>query len=240
MQGVNGLGLSGMLDGFELQSDNSWLPLARKTIIASIGNINITDRDGKIVDNQPIHTLNGKYTVYGAFVESCKLKSTPVSDYITIFKFSAAEIKNYSPNMTSVLGESLTPFTTLRGVTIRNGVIIEVPLNIDNEQVSDLNSNFFDCNDVNGDGYADLVVYPYNANGLPFVYLNDKSSSFKYAGQSNFQNLTLPYAGSNAVTSIFKDFNGDGINDLLVFPGNPFNPNGVIEYKFLRGVKLFK
>lgn len=229
---------NGIMEGHLLQSDGiTWTSTPDLTIVPQAGNVNLVDGSGATVSTQTILNESGSYTVMGGSTESCKIKLSPTSQYITIFKFSAAKLPNFTAGSASFPNSALIPFNKFHGLTIQNGAITEIALNIDNEQTDNINSNFFSCNDVNGDGYADLVVYPYNDNGLPFVYLNNKSNGFRYIGQTNLPRPSLPYAGTNAVTSIYQDVDGDVIADLLIFPGNPFNPSGVISYKFFKGLR---
>jgi hypothetical protein len=230
---------NGIMDGYLLTANNSWSKIQSLTLFPQVGNVNLTDTNGNITDTQPVFNANGNYIVYAGSTESCKIKLSLTSDLITIFKFTGFKLTNYKLGDISTPATSIQAFSILKGLTITNGAVQEVPLNISGEQTDNINSNFFDCNDINGDGYADIVVYPYNSNGFPFVYINNKQMGFSYAGLQNMPNDNQLYAQTNAVTSIFKDMNGDGIADLIIFPGNPFISTGIVSYIYEKGIKFF-
>ena len=116
-----------------------------------------------------------------------------------------------------------------------NSQIQKIDLNITNEQILNTNANFIECKDVNGDGYHDLIVYPYNTTGMPYVYINNKNYGFNYLGQSVFP--AIPENWGNTASSILHDFDKDGISDLVVFPANGVSGR-TFNYLFYSGKKL--
>ncbi|NBP58730.1 VCBS repeat-containing protein, partial [bacterium] len=110
----------------------------------------------------------------------------------------------------------------------------EVPLNITGEVRDDVNVNFFDCKDVTGDGYNDIVSYSYSNTGLPHVYANNKNNSFTYIGQKMFPNTYTEEYGKIYSTTL-HDFDKDGFMDLVFWPANGITTTGNLKFRFYRG-----
>jgi hypothetical protein len=108
-------------------------------------------------------------------------------------------------------------YGTYLGFSLGGGKAEEISLNIDNE-VTNRNSNFFDCKDVNLDGYADIITYEYAVGGKPIVYLNDRIGGFKKVQSTAFP--AAPSAWGGVATSMFLEVTGDSLPDLLVWPAN--------------------
>ena len=177
--------------------------------------------------------------VGNAITESCKMPLKPNEDPVVIMKMEAPVIRNYQPGTTSVVHlddpNSSMPGSKLTGAKVMNSQIQKIDLNITNEQILNTNANFIECKDVNGDGYHDLIVYPYNTTGMPYVYINNKNYGFNYLGQSVFP--AIPENWGNTASSILHDFDKDGISDLVVFPANGVSVR-TFNYLFYSGKKL--
>lgn len=130
---------------------------------------------------------------------------------------------------------------------IENDSLVLIDSPIVDEEI-DINANFFDCNDVNGDGLSDVVVYAYtqpwansreSAGGKPIVYIND--------GQGRLHKKSLAAipghsaAGSDgagpSLQSLVHDMNDDGVKDILLFgssTGGVASNEGNVEIHILR------
>ena len=127
---------------------------------------------------------------------------------------------------------------------IKNGELTTATPRIEGEQITDNGGGFtqFDCRDVNGDGYDDLVAYALwpgdkNTNAYPIVYLNQKDGTFKRTSVYTGQNFTTGVPARQH-TSLMWDFTGDGIEDLVVFPATPGDATSMQNaVKLYRGLK---
>jgi len=205
------------VEGYTKNTNGTWNKLADLSLAPLVGYANTISYTGENGGAQPVFSINGTAITFAGLSESCTMKMSPTGSQMAIFKIGGAEIPNFVDGMT-VRQNDLQAYTAMIGVTVVNGVITAVPLNITREVHNNVNSNFFDCKDVNGDGYADIVVYPYNNTGMPYIYVNNKAGGFDYMGSKMFPVITDNWG--NAATSLLNDFDKDGKIDLLVWPAN--------------------
>lgn len=166
--------------------------------------------------------------------ESCVTKLSPTSDQITIFKMHYNILKEPFVDGMSIGNTLNSPASLYRGVTIQNDKIVEIPLNIKNEVRDNVNINFFDCKDVTGDGYNDIVSYSYSNDGLPHVYANNKDNSFTYLGQKMFPDTYTQEFG-NVYSTVLHDFDKDGFMDIVFWPANGVNTTSNLKFRYFKG-----
>jgi hypothetical protein len=152
--------------------------------------------------------------VAAGFDESCKLKISPNSQEVFIGRFSGRKLpQNYSGQPVS---ETALPlYSELMGFQNVNGQLQKIELNLDSPLSQDA-FNFFECTDVNGDRYDDIVISHQRAGGLPDIYLNNKNGGFAKLTSSVFPKS--PIVGNGR--GMLADMDGDGVNDLIVFALN--------------------
>ena len=94
-----------------------------------------------------------------------------------------------------------------------------------------------DTRDVNKDGYDDLVTYPYIDGAKPRVYLNNQNGKLILLNTNKLP--TVPVNGN--YNSAFADVDGDGIDDLVFFPGNGCScDNSCTTFLLYKGRKLLQ
>ena len=158
-------------------------------------------------------TYKGKEYIGGAFYESVALKLYPQLPPIPITHFSAGYIPGGTQGRTLITNET-QPWSKLMAFESKNGLLEE--LNIISDPEGSYNINFMDAIDVNKDGYEDLITYPYIDGAKPRVYLNNQAGKLVLLKQNK-----LPQTNVNGnYNSAFVDIDGDGIDDLVFFPGN--------------------
>jgi hypothetical protein len=207
------------MQGFLKQSDGSWSTLPTLTSLADkIGTATYVGYTGDS-SQVSIWATDGTYFT-GGYVDSCQIRLGNSGLKIAIFAIGGTPIQNYVPGMIVDSTKLTSVFHALKGVTIQNGRLVEIALNIKNQKQLNVNSNFMDCTDVNGDGYEDIVVYRYNTpDNAEYiqVYLGDKDGGFNYADKIQFPGFSSASLAAGW-TSYLHDFDNDGIPDLLIYP----------------------
>jgi len=217
-----------------IKRNGQWNRIGSQTLAPLAGYVDGYGYDNSAQPNSPVFQVNGKYLTFAGMSETCKIKLTPTSAPIVLFNISGGIIQNY-PTTTAVRQNDLPVYSTFVGVTIQNGQLIQVPINITTRPT---NYTGFSCIDVNNDGYEDIVVSPINADGVPYVYLNDHNNGFTYFDKSNFPVITN-LNPAEEMTSLLHDFDGDNIPDLLLFPTEKIGA-GPGTFKYFKGNKHMK
>jgi hypothetical protein len=216
----------------------NWSELSPVEIAPLVGRVKATCYTGEECGETPVFDVNGYKISFGGLPEVCSMRFSPDEAEVAVFHVTGARIPDFKDGM-SVKQNDLLPISTYRAVGIEGGALVRREIVIENEQVEQINSNFFDCKDVNGDGYEDIVKYPYDSSGAPYVYLNTKvSGRFKYVDRALFPSAEGKFG--NAATSVMNDFDGDGIHDVVIFPGNGISGVDSVEYLYFRGNRPLK
>lgn len=196
-----------------------------------------------VVDFNGIKLLAG-----GGFsiTESCTIKITPNSPKTVIMKMELAVIKNYIPGKVIIQNNDITSGIKLVGIDINEDRILNQNLEIEGEVIDGYIYGYpnFECFDINGDGYEDIIGYPAakasgdpdkRSDAQPYIYLNQKNGKFKRfttTQMSKFQSHNY----IDVETSLVGDFDGDGIKDVITYPLN----TGSNTISVNRDIKLFK
>lgn len=234
--GFGYLSNNGAIEGYQI-SNGVWTALKSLQPSPYVGNIKLIDPSGKSAGSDAIYLSDDSYVVNAAYTESCRGRINPKGEIVTIFLFAGRKIENYKIGQSTARVDQLTDHFKLRAFTVFNGNVVEVPLSISGEVTGPGSSGFFDCLDVNGDGYDDMVVYSRSNKFMSIVYLNDKNGGFKYIGQEYWAEF-MPDLGNFPIAgSVVTDFNGDGIGDVLVILGDTVGPNNSVSSLFLKGAK---
>ena len=167
----------------------------------------------------PVYTINGTQYVHVSVAESCiahSLQSTPNPVYIG--KLSVGKTIGGIVEGQLLTQDELIAVQIFLFFEIVNNELVELAFPFVNEE-SEINANFFDCDDINSDGYDDLVVSAYTSHndnrlegGLPVIYLNDQQGNLVNVDRSSF-----PWYGPDRSQGYLHDVNSDGILDLVLF-----------------------
>ena len=179
---------------------------------------------------------------------SCKIRINPTAGYSVLLMLPVNVISNYIPGepiADSMMGTGrISPGVKWLGASISNGALTQSDPVIINELTTNNGGGFnqFDCRDVNGDGYDDLVGYALwqgdsNTNAFPLIYLNQKNGTFKRTTVGDSMSFRTG-AQVTQHTSMMVDIDGDGIEDLIIFPGSPGGASSLSgSMKFFKGLK---
>lgn len=147
----------------------------------------------------------------------CELKRTPTSEPEAIINFNAQEIIGGYKGQVIVYFETplrgtdkLFSFSVTAGNTLRRNELI-----VRNEKTENLEGNRMACDDLNADGYQDILIYASKRDKLPVIYLNDGTGAFDRIKESV---LPSPLGTMGLQNYILEDVDGDGIRDLVYFP----------------------
>lgn len=180
----------------------------------------------------PIQTqrsiVQGIDMLYSTFEDSCFLKLYPTS-------------------VTPILLGRMTGFPiskTWDGVSVIqlgaiNSISMLVPFDMTGNVLSPMTASVFDvplvdqfffrykCEDINGDGYQDVVINTNGSNpsgkvGIPVFYINNKNGKLI---RTSIDGLPRPPQNSSGWADSFseyEDMNGDGIKDLIYYTSSQF------------------
>ena len=213
----------------------------------SLGDISFLGWNATEYGSAAVVDINGYASLEGggsSYAKSCSIRLYPQALPIAVFKVSSAFIPKWG-ELDSITDSETVTLNTLVGFGFKDSKITKDLLHIENEVV-ETNTNFFDCHDVDGDGYDDITMYPYRR--LPLIYINNQSGGFYKLEDSRVPNVLDPsvwsYGSIVPFSSMLRDFTGDGIPDLLFWPANgipaddPGNEFGeFIDFKVFKGLK---
>jgi hypothetical protein len=189
--------------------------------------------------------LNGQQYFSGAVADMCLMKplDNAEGNPLLVAKISAAEYTDGNVIYEDVVYEqsvNTSPVNVMAFFELDQGTLTEIPSPIKGEEPNN-NFNFFECRDINNDGYADLTVFPFSQPwndlrtkeaGKPIFYVNDQ--------QGNLVNLDISElpghsAGEQfSLQSTISDVNQDGHIDVILFGLTAADQGGNIEIQLLR------
>jgi len=187
-------------------------------------------------------TINGKQYFGGGYDETCVMPSLNANGpRLLIAKMGAAQD---TKGKTLVAGQTYseqeaTPVNIYNFFEIDSmGNLKQITSPIINEETQS-NFNFFDCKDINNDGFPDLVSYAFTRPGFnervaeggkPTIYINNKLGKLV--------KVDIGYLPKNTAQSELQsnmtDANGDGIIDLLLYGSTTHAGGGEIKINLLK------
>ena len=186
-----------------------------------------------------VFKINDEYLVGGAFDESCLLEAMDINgEPLVVSKFNAQRLRDGELEEGVVYHQNeFEVVNILNFFTFADGKFTHKDSLITGEQTT-ANYNFYDCSDINNDGYSDIAAYVFSSDwlkidrgGKPFVYLNDQKGSLVNADIDYLPRVE--YENGWGVQGKFIDINGDGVADLLLFGTTTDINDGNIKIFFL-------
>lgn len=208
------------VEGWQIQN-GEWIKVGQfDTPGTFIKDVTVKTYNGNVQEAQ-IYKLGDDYIIVGmgnSITESSKIDINHNGEYAVVMKLEAAIVKNFDPNTTTYIDQTVdvTPSDRLVFYTIKDGKLIDLKIEVADSTPSLINATALNVIDFNNDGYDDIVLSSFTKTGLPEVYLNDKDGSFTAT------EIKVDHSVSFAIDgfSIVDDFNNDGLMDLVTMPAN--------------------
>ena len=192
--------------------------------IEKAGTVNFINWNGDPSTSAVIE-IDGTLHLDGA-VEALRHMTSPVdaSQSVVVGKMSAVLRADGKP---IVLGEDQGEFewknvNPLVFFSYDDSGLYRIPSPLVNEE-ADVNYNFYEGRDINGDGLEDLVVFGFtqpwrnsrvDQAGKPILYLNDGNGSLVWEDLSSWPGYS---SAEESLQGLMHDVNNDGVEDLLIY-----------------------
>ena len=183
-------------------------------------------------------SVDGQDYVNPTLQLGCELKIRPTTESVAVMIFGSYKLPTAVYNGAPLFeGVNMTYQSKLMGVSVANHSLARSNLSIKNE-VTDFSPYRMICEDVNGDGYDDIVVLQLDRStkSYPLIYINDRQGGFSLVDQKYFP-PALPVG--YGVSSIYTDIDGDGISDLVYWTegGVDANGKGPVQIQIYKGLR---
>lgn len=174
-------------------------------------------------------TWDGQDYIQGGWFESCGLRLTPNGERVAIAHYATSIVPGAVAGSSTLNASQMITYSHL--FAFRPGGSALQVVNAFHEPKGPYNSNDVRCLDINGDGFEDVVTAPYRTGARPRVHLNTQSGMLAVLPDARFPEGPTGLSW----TSLFADSNGDGIKDLVYFPGNGCNGGPSCTMQLYRG-----
>jgi len=171
--------------------------------------------------------FRGQELVGGAFYNTCALRITPGQPPIFVAIFNTGYYPGGVASVPVVREGDVTPLSKLLAFRADATQLTEIPIIADGDGI------YFSlaCVDLNGDGYEDLLADAGVDGEKPTIFLNTKSGSLVKVPSAR-----LPQPPRNWQTRAWlADADGDGIKDLIYYPGGCFPQSGCSRFQLWKG-----
>lgn len=193
-----------------------------------------------IYNGLTVHILDDGKALTHYTIDAQRIFQEDGGRIVLVNKISASLLED-SVNL--VTGEILIdhapkPYTTYSFFSLDVDGVVELNVEFE-EEFGNINTNFFDVLDLDGNGCFDLVIHVFNrpwedalkTQNLPLIYLNDGNDLLVRVNPLDFldeRNLLIGDFDQGLQTSMF-DLNGDGKLNIFQYP-EVFQDEMVIHY----------
>lgn len=206
--------------GLELWTANngSW-SRSDTQLFGAVSMVNWISWQGNTGSNRLL-SLDGKRYVSPSISNSCELKINPSASPMAVTVFSGLEVNETSyasstdsaRNQFNEGGGYFNTVVRLIGYDTANNRLSRINFTIAGEK-TDVSDYRMTCEDVNRDGYDDIVITDWRSGTKPIIYINNKQGGFAAVKDSSYP---TPNSGYNV--NLYVDIDGDGIRDLVHWP----------------------
>jgi hypothetical protein len=216
-----GLQSAAQLQLFRKSNDNIWAETSN--IFYETKLVPYTSWQGSETDVQTI-SIGGNDIVAAGFDETCIINIEKNGNPFVVARMSGYLISGGYKNAMGRIKEGSTPaYQSLLSYEIVEDKLIERNDLIIGEDTT-VTFNKYQCRDINGDGYMDIVGYPDSVGlpdpkkGSPVIYINNTKGKLV-----SFSSAAFPVAPDcyGYTRTRMADLNKDGIDDLIVFRQEP-------------------
>lgn len=179
-------------------------------------------------------TLDGKDYVSASVGHTCELKMSPGAASSGVMTLGGLEIiGGYKGGAVDEASSNLSPFIKLNVFDVSGNSLTRRQVTFKNE-VQTASDYRMTCEDINGDGYDDIMIHDWRRDKKPVVYINDKAGGFNRVDYSAFP---APPANTG-VSYIYVDIDGDGVRDLLYWAFySAWDDYSKVQYKIYKGIR---
>jgi hypothetical protein len=182
-----------------------------------------------IYNGLTVHILDDGKALTHYTIDAQRIFQEDGGRIVLVNKISASLLED-SVNLVTgeiVIDHAPKPYTTYSFFSLDVDGVVELNVEFE-EEFGNINTNFFDVLDLDGNGYFDLVVHVFNrpwedtlkTQNLPLIYLNDGNDLLVRVDPLDFldeRNLLVGNFDLSLQTSMF-DLNGDGKLNIFQYP----------------------
>jgi len=173
-------------------------------------------------------TINGIQMLYATFEEACVLRMSPSGRDDVVLARIGGFVTPPDWDGASLLEEGTLRSTSLLMPFTATDTLMPSPALFDVAPTG-ISFTVFQCEDINRDGYTDVVINTQGAahNGTPggpLFYINDKAGRLVKTAVPDLPAMPGIESGWGSSHSVVKDFDGDGVPDLLYYTTTGLGP----------------
>jgi hypothetical protein len=215
---------------FEEDDEGYWQEIDQFGFNADSDYTKLTCEGCDAVEEWRVHRFNGRNRYSPAIFESCSMLINPQGESIFIVQLSSYLLPDELSDSVNIIDHwhSQREDEEFLAFRVLNSQLELIPEFFD-QQDRDIHSYWFECGDIDGDGYDDLVTrnrsystdYSSQERGAITIYKNNKKGSLQRIDPRIIPKPTLTEFPSDFyLRALYEDLDNDGIKDVLYFADN--------------------